>query len=371
MVRAYPVVAVGLVVALSTEPVLAQTKPHPAVVAHAKAAADKTMDCYGKGIDSACETMIAEIRSAMAAPQATASDRHDLLKKELEATSAYGFHLIEKGQIAKALDLLRAGEAKMLEHNAKGGHFHTYIENIPLQKNLVKAYYAAGRTGEADVVIERVRDAISVTGKAMLENAQTTDPARKRYFTQMDLKAVAFGEQFESDLTEYLQDRISKRQENTELQRRALDHATNAVAMTEAAARKGIQLFADDRPEMRLAEALDRRGRLQFGLDMKQQAAASFIEGAAWACTLEARYKREARMTDAQRRAAGLSVESKGADPIFRNMASEKCQRMAVKWLALAPRDLSEREAAFKRWADAHHGTFGQDVLILLGVFVL
>ena len=232
----------------------APTAPDKEYLKEFKAAQDFTFQCFGEETVEGCESMIRHYQRAMAAPDADESIKHYIFKDYLHAKSVHGGNLLEKGKPQEAMAVLNEAYGEMMGHFENGKHFHTLIDNLPLQQQAYLTLRALGKDQEADQVLVNARGAADQL-YSLLEQSKGNE-------NQMKLQHAAMlgSEKLETAAAELHKKRAESFEDQGKAdlakaeRTRAIASWDRASAWIERSALAGVKGMMDMRPEIRLSE---------------------------------------------------------------------------------------------------------------------
>ncbi|GGA87691.1 hypothetical protein GCM10011521_27620 [Arenimonas soli] len=295
--------------------VFAQAAPEPLYEKELKAAQDHRFGCFGQGRDDACAAMVAGYERAMNAPDATDAVRHALFGRRLQVVAVRGSKLREAGDVEAALRVLEPGYAAMVGHYEGGKHFHTVIENLRLQQEMVLALASAGRTAEAEGLLSAARSAADSV------YAQRAQAVGNKSATELVYQAFVGSETLEAAIGEFFRD-----------QSRAAD------AGGQAGARRALALAAYQRAEQWLRRKVE--AGVRGGMDIRGDLRLSEFQLEQASLHLDGGAKKEAEDNFLSASAVCLYLNDddvanfnlsplQGAEV---NIASSYCQRARLGW---------------------------------------
>lgn len=242
---------------------------------------------------SACDELLKGYQQAAEAPDATAQDRHDLFKFELEAIGYRGDIELKAGRFKQAIEILQPAFVHMRQHNADGKHFHTLVDGQAVMRHLVMALHGDGRRAEADGLTRQVR-AVGDAAWGSQEQLLKTDWG-KRMLADAAMGAETFerglGDNYVALLNRYdIKPAVPMNMSRDEIEPRLLEAYTRAA---EWAVRKeekiGVGNMMDAPPKVRFATYKNWTGFLLAKGGKKEDAASEYLMSANAVCDLAER----------------------------------------------------------------------------------
>lgn len=149
---------ISAVAANAEEPVASGTSTDPAVTTLVNDARKLMRDCVIEVETQPCDAAANKFRATIAHAKADNVLRHSLFAEYMRVVTVQGRIKREAGQYDEALAVLRPAYAEVIKHLDGGKHFHTLIDNMPLQQELYLNLAARKQDSEAATVLLNARE---------------------------------------------------------------------------------------------------------------------------------------------------------------------------------------------------------------------
>ncbi|HEY6916284.1 MAG TPA: hypothetical protein VI381_01440 [Allosphingosinicella sp.] len=245
-----------------------------------------TFECFGKGTDEGCQGRMDAFQRAFNAPDIDEGGRHYVLKDALHTLGVWGKNKREHGDKQGSIQILNGAYGMMMQHFEGGKHFHTIIENLPLQTEAYLTLDALGQADDAATVLNNARSAID-----SFYGAREEFKGNKH---QEDLLKTALvgSEHLETDIAKALEKQLDDlgdggdQAKRDALNKRLEEAWRRAGDWIERATEAGVSGSMDLSPRIRMADARIGLGRTLMQNARRKEAEAAFREAALYTCSM-------------------------------------------------------------------------------------
>lgn len=244
------------------------------------------LGCFGEQDDQQCRALIAGYERAMEAPDADGSVRHALFREFLHAQAVFGAILRKRGDLKGASAVLEQGYVRMMEHYDGGKHFHTLIDNLRLQSELIQVLVMADQQAAVTQLLGNAREAADAVYGSFEAAAGNEHKLRLQHSN------LVASEDLESDVAATLAARAAglrqqgKTAEAARLKEAAVVAYERATAWVRFSTAAGVQGQMDLEPAMRISELQRGLGDLLAAAGEGKAAAQAYLYAGAHSCGL-------------------------------------------------------------------------------------
>lgn len=165
---------ISAVTANAAEPISGGTNIDPAVAPLIRDARKLLADCVNEVEAQPCDAAANKFRAAIGHAKADNALRHDLFPDYMRVVTTQGRIKREAGQFDEALAVLHPAYTEVVKHLDGGKHFHTLIDNMPLQQELYLNLATRKHAVEAKNVLGNARNIADLLDRDV--NRATADP---------------------------------------------------------------------------------------------------------------------------------------------------------------------------------------------------